>query len=58
MVANTRRVEVALYLPAHRWAITWVVMNAEAKVLMFLPADATWLRRVLVRRAEEVLEEW
>ena len=58
VVANTNRVEVALYLPERRWAITWVVMTAESKVLMFSPADAKWLGQVLVRLAEEVLEEW
>jgi hypothetical protein len=55
VVANTHRVEARLYLLSGRWAITWVVLSSEAKVLMFSPAEAKRLGRVLVRLAEEAL---
>ena len=53
VVANTRRVEVGLYQNAGRWAITWVVMTSEARVLMFSPAEAKRLGQVLMRLANE-----
>jgi hypothetical protein len=52
-VANTNRVEVGLYMEARRWAIAWVVMRSESKVLMFSPAEAKRLGQVLVRLADE-----
>ena len=53
VVANTHRVEVGLHQNRGRWAITWIVLRAEARVLMFSPAEAKRLGRVLVRLAEE-----
>jgi hypothetical protein len=55
VVANTHRVEVGLYQNAGRWAVTWVVMTSEAKVLMFSPAEAKRLGQELVHLADEAL---